>query len=265
MAKKAFTLIELLVVIAIIAILAALLLPVLARGKQTARMTKCASNLRQIQLALSMYLSDYSKYPLAVIFEDYKQTTWDRSLRPYTSQALWAGGLYKCPDYSLPTADDKVVANMKYAADRPGSYAYNEDGSFSLRGLGSGNVFNDWPGSPPTSRPTSFVTESAVLAPSDMFSLSDAPINHAPAITGGWIAIDWQLGRIMAQHGNARFLVSANRKRHRDRYNAAFCDGHLERLQRKKMFGWDPQDCRRFNRDHEPHVPTVLGPQYPFQ
>ncbi|MFQ6132782.1 MAG: DUF1559 domain-containing protein [Armatimonadota bacterium] len=59
-----FTLIELLVVIAIIAILAAILFPVFAKAQEKARAASCLSNMKQITLAILMYVSDHdSRFP----------------------------------------------------------------------------------------------------------------------------------------------------------------------------------------------------------
>ncbi len=61
--SRGFTLIELLVVIAIIAILAAMLFPVFARACESARKIQCLSNVKNVAIAVQMYLSDYDRFP----------------------------------------------------------------------------------------------------------------------------------------------------------------------------------------------------------
>ena len=98
---RGFTLIELLVVIAIIAILAALLFPTFAKVRDNARRTSCASNLRQIGMAMMQYTQDNEeRYPVGnnVVPFGFWGRGWAGEVYPYVVSAE----AFRCPDDGTP-------------------------------------------------------------------------------------------------------------------------------------------------------------------
>lgn len=92
MRKKGFTLIELLVVIAVIGIIAALLVPALGKAREGARRAQCANNLRQIGLAMHMYIDEHDfKFPP---LRD-GNISWYNFLEQYIDNIE----IFRCPDY----------------------------------------------------------------------------------------------------------------------------------------------------------------------
>jgi prepilin-type N-terminal cleavage/methylation domain-containing protein len=104
--RAGFTLVELLVVIGVIAILAAILFPVLSAARESARLAACRSNLRQIGVAIKSYMQDYDdKFP-------------DLPARPGTSggDQHYFGAAAKM---LLPYAKDKKVFRCFSQPERP--------------------------------------------------------------------------------------------------------------------------------------------------
>jgi prepilin-type N-terminal cleavage/methylation domain-containing protein/prepilin-type processing-associated H-X9-DG protein len=211
--RRGFTLVELLVAVAIMAILAALLLPSLARGKSSAQRARCVSNLRQLGLASQMYWDDNNgtcfRYGggstnggrlywfgwLATGSEGHRVfDARQGALYPY----LQGRGVELCPAFNYFAPEVKLKADG-------GSYGYGYNLYLS------------------TSATAPALKTSRILQPSGMTLLADAAqVNtwQTPASPTRPMLEEWYYVDKSTNQPNGHF-------RHRKRASVVFCDGHI--------------------------------------
>jgi prepilin-type N-terminal cleavage/methylation domain-containing protein len=140
----AFTLIELLVVIAIIAILAAILFPVFARARAKAGQVACLSNLKQIQLAWIMYVSDNNQmwgpwgYPNAEpIWNVPGALGWPMIINPYIMNYQ----IFACPGDMQSVAPRDLTSRCSYEVNDELIYSKQDASANTAWGcVGGGGV-----------------------------------------------------------------------------------------------------------------------------
>jgi prepilin-type N-terminal cleavage/methylation domain-containing protein/prepilin-type processing-associated H-X9-DG protein len=244
-AAEAFTLVELLVVISVIAILTALLLPLLSKAKEQARSTACKNHLQQIGLAMAMYVADHNRYPTVVDWEPGPSffDMWADKLYAYYP-LYWTNTSWHCPEYIARRGVvefQRPVYGIKSRFVIATSYSYNAHGINYDLGLN-----NAWG--------PSGIPEQQVHAPSEMHTVADARAHqnkNLPGPSGGDEMNPWGLP--------PEWIMPETDPPHAQGYNIVFGDGHVSLVKRKDYL-YPPRTAHNWNRDNQPH-PEVWKPK----
>jgi len=236
---QAFTLIELLVVIAIIAILAAMLLPALAKAKDRAIRAQCMNNLHQIEIAMNSYaIESNSKLPLMqneTVNGNLVQLKWAWDLSESVGNTMVQNGLEWKSFYDPGTAgrfdwtDDQSLWNSSNVVGQvPNTlhvigYAMGFGGSNSVLSLPNQNKtllpepipLYSFPGSPTYTTPLSqrVLMACATISASANTTYANRYTDNYTKIQGGYIKPH------TSPHLNGQFSAGGN---------VGFKDGHVE-------------------------------------
>ena len=219
--------IELLVVIAIIAILAAMLLPALAKAKAKAKAIACANNNKQIGLAMMMYVGDNNDRlpPLNDKNFNTHNTNWYYKILDsgnYITSSSQSNNVWRCTAVMDTDIDPGTVA---YYSSPCEGYGPLEDTSNPANGVI--RYYLDLGGNVQNSRKLSSINRaSQIWLNGDVGRpKSGGTINQMPA------SYYTDINVIKPVIGSGWTPVPANKQaacRHNSRANFAFCDGHVE-------------------------------------
>jgi prepilin-type N-terminal cleavage/methylation domain-containing protein/prepilin-type processing-associated H-X9-DG protein len=247
--KKAFTLIELLVVIAIIAILAAILFPVLSIAKAKAQETFCVNNQKQLMLATTLYMNDNKGIVLPLWIAqgapDWQSFSYDAALFSIQSPlALW------WPD-NLRLGGDAVKREMVDCPALTRAATLNDGGSINTNlPLGIGMNFPEYGWTEPAASgpfypTTPYPGQSSVSQPSQSIVFADAAqiSNFNEPDADNWSEVPGSGSVYFRVPTDSQYSSGDARtvSRHLKHVNVAFFDGHAAAI-KNSAIGY--QDAR---------------------